>query len=81
MCLPQMRRHAKRQMDQIIEISPIGIVALDADLHIDVYKRQVVLSLLIGIRYSFRFFQIVVDNLLDGGVFNLDGEFDTPVFR
>ena len=34
MCLPQMRRHAERRVDQIIEISPIGIVALDENLHI-----------------------------------------------
>ncbi|NMB29228.1 MAG: 4Fe-4S binding protein [Clostridiaceae bacterium] len=34
MCLPQMRRNAERKMDKIIEISPIGIVALDENLHI-----------------------------------------------
>ncbi len=34
MCIPQMRRLAERKMDQIIEVSPIGIVVLDEDLHI-----------------------------------------------
>ncbi|NLA70882.1 MAG: 4Fe-4S binding protein [Clostridiaceae bacterium] len=35
MCIPQMRRLAERKLDHIIELSPVGIVVLDEDLHID----------------------------------------------
>ncbi len=34
MCIPQMRRLAERKLDHIIELSPVGIVVLDEDLHI-----------------------------------------------
>ncbi len=34
MCIPQMRRLAERKIDHIIELSPVGIVVLDKDLHI-----------------------------------------------
>ncbi|HNZ63182.1 MAG TPA: [Fe-Fe] hydrogenase large subunit C-terminal domain-containing protein, partial [Bacillota bacterium] len=34
MCIPQMRRLAERKIDQIIELSPTGVVVLDEDLHI-----------------------------------------------
>lgn len=34
MCIPQMRRLAERKIDHIIDLSPVGIVVLDQDLHI-----------------------------------------------
>lgn len=34
MCIPQMRRLAERKLDHIIDLSPVGIVVLDQDLHI-----------------------------------------------
>lgn len=34
MCIPQMRRLAERKIDQIIELSPVGVVVLNEDMHI-----------------------------------------------